>query len=184
MDATDTLLLIDTCGEIGSVALLKGERLMAEAALPERMASAGLLGAVRQLLADRGMALPALTAIGVVNGPGSFTGVRVGLAVAKGLSEAAGIRLAAVSRLAVLAEAGKVKQGFAALRAGRDQVYVRVVEASERSSEHLMNIGTFAELAKGQPVVYAEASVGAMLPPRLEARFVELTANDAASCVR
>jgi tRNA threonylcarbamoyladenosine biosynthesis protein TsaB len=101
------ILLIDTCGALGSVALVEGggdeARVVARESLPEREASAALLPAVGRLMAGR--ALPALEAVGVVSGPGSFTGVRVGMAAAKGLCEGTGARLVAVSRLAVLADA-------------------------------------------------------------------------------
>ncbi len=60
-------------------------------------------------------------------GPGSFTGIRAGLAAAKGLCEAAGLPLAAVSRLEVLANTAELADGYAALEAGRAEVYVREV---------------------------------------------------------
>ena len=53
--------------------------------------------AIRRLLEARGWKLGELSAVVVVHGPGSFTGVRVGLSAAKGLSEAASIPLIAVS---------------------------------------------------------------------------------------
>lgn len=125
------LLLIDTCGEVGSVALSEGETIAASEMLPERGSSSALLPAVTRLLQAKGWALSKLDGIGVVAGPGSFTGLRVGLAAAKGLCEAASLPLAAVSRLAVLAEAAALVDGFAVLDAGRGEYYVRVMPPGE-----------------------------------------------------
>jgi tRNA threonylcarbamoyladenosine biosynthesis protein TsaB len=65
----------------------------------------------------------------VVGGPGSFTGVRTGLSVAKGLCEACGLKLAVVSRLELLAQASGVEDGVVALDAGRGEYYVRDVRS-------------------------------------------------------
>jgi tRNA threonylcarbamoyladenosine biosynthesis protein TsaB len=65
----------------------------------------------------------------VVAGPGSFTGVRTGLATAKALCEAASLRMAAVSRLAVLADAAGLQDGLTVLDAGRGELYVRDVRS-------------------------------------------------------
>jgi len=101
------LLAIDTCGPSGSVALgrLTGQKIeiLGQIELEGRSYSATLVAAVGELLTRVGIAVRELGAIVVVNGPGSFTGVRVGLSAAKGLCEAAGIRLAVASRLEVLA---------------------------------------------------------------------------------
>jgi tRNA threonylcarbamoyladenosine biosynthesis protein TsaB len=120
------LLLIDTCGETAGVGLFAGDQLTAEEILSAGRASAAIISAIRRLLQRAGWALTRLDAIGVVSGPGSFTGVRTGMAVAKGLCEAAGLRLAAVSRLEVLADAVPAA-ALAALDAGRGEAYVRDV---------------------------------------------------------
>src|SRR5690349_5180126 len=107
------LLLIDTCGAEGSVALAEVEgtpRVVASEVLPGRSASERLVPVIRTLMETEGWDLRDLAAIGVVHGPGSFTGVRVGLSAAKGLSEAGQVPLVAVSRLALLAAAaGEVR---------------------------------------------------------------------------
>jgi tRNA threonylcarbamoyladenosine biosynthesis protein TsaB len=64
-----------------------------------------------------------LDGIVVVNGPGSFTGVRVGVSAAKGLAQGAGIPVVAVSRLEVLSRKSGVPS--AALDAHRGEVYLR-----------------------------------------------------------
>ena len=100
------LLAIDTCGPTGSVALgrLAGRDLeiLGQKELEGRSYSATLVSAVAELLERNQIALKDLGGIVVVNGPGSFTGVRVGLSAVKGLAEPAQIPVVALSRLLVL----------------------------------------------------------------------------------
>jgi tRNA threonylcarbamoyladenosine biosynthesis protein TsaB len=147
------VLVIDTCGEVGSVALCNGELVVAAEMLVARGSSSALLPAVARLLAVQGWGLAELDGVGVVSGPGSFTGVRVGLAAAKGLCEAAGLPLAAVSRLEVLADAAGLQDGCAVLDAGRGEIYLRVVAAGK---EMLCGLDEARGIAAGGRVVVAE----------------------------
>ena len=153
------LLLIDTCGEVGGVALSEGETIAASEMLPERGSSSALLPAVTRLLQSKGWALSKLDGIGVVAGPGSFTGVRVGLAAAKGLCEAASLPLAAVSRLAVLAEAAALVDGYAVLDAGRGEYYFRIVRPGEEAQDALCHRDDLLVKADARRVVVAEAKL-------------------------
>ena len=85
------LLAIDTCGPSGSVALGRfheGEiEVLGQVELEGRSYSATLVDAVAELLSENKIDLSKLAAIVAVNGPGSFTGVRVGLSAVKGLAE-------------------------------------------------------------------------------------------------
>ncbi|HVT99056.1 MAG TPA: tRNA (adenosine(37)-N6)-threonylcarbamoyltransferase complex dimerization subunit type 1 TsaB, partial [Acidobacteriaceae bacterium] len=77
------LLSIDTCGATGTVALarLADDKiaLLAQAELPGKTYSARLVSTIRDLLAANDLQLAALEAIVVTTGPGSFTGIRIGL---------------------------------------------------------------------------------------------------------
>jgi tRNA threonylcarbamoyladenosine biosynthesis protein TsaB len=97
------ILLIDTCGATGSIALAGADSSPAVASLPGRSAAERLVPAIHSLATHSGLGLGQLDAIAVVHGPGSFTGVRVGLSAAKGLCHALNLPLVAISRLAVLA---------------------------------------------------------------------------------
>jgi tRNA threonylcarbamoyladenosine biosynthesis protein TsaB len=150
------LLLIDTCGSEGSVALadMGTGGVVASRSLPGRSASERLLPEVRELMAGAGWKLRELDAIAVVHGPGSFTGVRVGLSAAKGLSEAGGVGLIAVSRLAVLSGlAGASGRVAAVLDAGRGEFYLGVYEGGRCVLEALLAGDEFAEAVKGAEVV-------------------------------
>ncbi len=96
--------------------------------LPPRTAGTHLTVALRELFGPNGPA--GLRAIVVVRGPGSFTGMRIGLSAAKALSEATGTPLMAVSRLAVLARRSGAQA--VALDAGRGRVYLRLATGEER----------------------------------------------------
>lgn len=122
------LLGIDTCGPSGTVALGRLEagrvEILGQTELAGRSYSATLVPAVAELLERAGTSLEHIHALVAVSGPGSFTGVRVGLSAAKGLAEAAGLPVVAVSRLEVLA--ARAETGAAALDAHRGEVFLRV----------------------------------------------------------
>lgn len=142
------LLGIDTCGPRGSVALARATAgalsILGERALEGRSYSATLTTAIVSLVAEAGVALADLGGIVVVNGPGSFTGVRIGVSTAKGLAEGLALPVVAVSRLAVLAAASGVPS--AALDAHRQELFLRLEQPDAVATELLAGAGELAAL--------------------------------------
>ena len=133
------LLLMNTCGLEGVVALAEDAAIVATEPLPGRGSSEHLIPAVRRLMDGRQWKVRELAAIAVVIGPGSFTGVRVGLSAAKGLCEAGAVGMLAMSRLAlVAAAAGDAGEVVALLDAGRGEYYCGVYRNGMRVSEDLV----------------------------------------------
>lgn len=166
----ERLLLIDTVGAAPGAVLTEEDRVIASATFPLRSASAALLHELKRMLGEAGLDLRQLSGIGVVSGPGSFTGVRTGLALAKGLCEVTGLPLASISRLAVLAEATHLQEGFAVLDAGRGDLYVREERRTESAREWLVTMDEFVRAVAGAPIVVAEERMAEMLDavaPRL-----------------
>jgi tRNA threonylcarbamoyladenosine biosynthesis protein TsaB len=94
------VLGIDTSTILGGVALAEGPRLLGESRCDARAAaSERILPQIERLLEDLGLGRAAIGRIGVALGPGSFTGVRVGLATAKGLALGFGVPVLGVSSL-------------------------------------------------------------------------------------
>ena len=122
------MLGIDMCGVRGTIALSRivngAAEMLGERELPERNEAATILGAIEHLLVQAGLSVREIGAILVVDGPGSFTGVRVGVGAALGLSEGLAVPIARVSRLTVLAWLGKCDA--AVLDAHRGEVYLKV----------------------------------------------------------
>ena len=95
-DAPGLLLAIETATRHTSVALLRGGALLAEEAPPPEVPTAEcLLPAIDALLAGAGVPLSRVGACAVSVGPGSFTGLRIGVATAKGLFFGSGLPVAA-----------------------------------------------------------------------------------------
>ena len=163
------ILLINTAGSEGNVALADTEIwpavLMAEL-LPGRTSSERLVPAVRRLMEARGWRLHELAAVVVVHGPGSFTGVRVGLSAAKGLSEAGGVGLIAVSRLALLAACadGGGEPVHAVLDAGRGEFYYGEYVGRQCLREALIGEQDLRAAVAGGVVVVCEVKVAEALP--------------------
>lgn len=119
------IVALDSATQVGSVALLEGSRLIAERRVdePQRHA-ATLLAALDDLLGSTGERLDDYELIALSVGPGSFTGLRVGLALALGLCFGTSRRILPVSTLAALARAaGDAPRVAPMLDARRGQIY-------------------------------------------------------------
>ncbi|HET7506037.1 MAG TPA: tRNA (adenosine(37)-N6)-threonylcarbamoyltransferase complex dimerization subunit type 1 TsaB [Kofleriaceae bacterium] len=98
------ILGLDTATSTAGIAILDGEQVVAEGRHDTRGRGADLLVAIDELCRRAQVAPGALDAIAIGAGPGSFTGLRIGMATAKGIAFAAGRPLWAVSSLAALAD--------------------------------------------------------------------------------
>lgn len=185
----DGLLLgIDTCGPMGSVALgrFSGDlvEILGEIELEGRSYSATLVAAVGNLLKLGGVALNEVGAIVAVNGPGSFTGVRVGLSAVKGMVEVAQIPVVAVSRLEVLA--WKAGVGSAALDAHRHEVFLRIGRVGGATRELLAGVSELAAVeSAGAPIAVCDDMAAGLLSSAWPgAELVRVSAPTAADAMR
>lgn len=127
------LLGVDTCGAMGSIALARLQNdaleLLGEKEIQGGELSVALVQGIADLLAEAGIAVHDLAGITAVAGPGSFTGIRVGLAAVKGLAEAANLPVVTASRLALLAD--EAEASCAVLDAHRGQFYCGMYNSGE-----------------------------------------------------
>jgi len=121
---------IDTATVRGSIALADAQRIECEVRLEARAWHArDLLEQIDGMLERLGHAPAGLNGIGVAVGPGSFTGVRIGMATGKGMAYALNIGLAGLSTLEALALAARFDRKMdsgrlcSAIDAGRGEVY-------------------------------------------------------------
>jgi tRNA threonylcarbamoyladenosine biosynthesis protein TsaB len=127
------VLAIDTTGESGSIALVGEQGLLEEVALdsPDGFAHV-LFGEIERLLSRHNLILDQVDVFASASGPGSFTGVRVGLTAVKGLAAATGRKVVAVSNLQALAWYGSRPLRAVVLDARRGEVYGGVYDAALR----------------------------------------------------
>jgi tRNA threonylcarbamoyladenosine biosynthesis protein TsaB len=127
------ILAVDTTGEYGSLALARDGKIVEEVVIhaPKGFAQV-LFGEIEQLLARHSVKTSDIDCFAASSGPGSFTGVRVGLACVKGLAEAVGRPAVAVSNLAALARFGTARLRGAVIDARRDQIYGAVYDSEGR----------------------------------------------------
>jgi len=122
------VLGIDTSGRTGSVALLSGD--VREERFEEGMIhGVAMAPAVKRLLAEAGLAARDLDLITVGRGPGSYTGVRVGVAFAKSLAFSAGVPIVGVSSFDAIAANAPADRVTAVVRnARRGAFYLAVYD--------------------------------------------------------
>ena len=169
------LLVTDTSGKNGSVALARvtpgqsGVEIVEVVPLAGGAFSAQLVPQIAALLEKHGYRKSDLAAFAVVSGPGSFTGLRVGLAAIKALAEALHKPIAAISLLEAVAWSSKARgRVLGALDAGRGDVYVGDYELEPHvhmQSERLLNREEFLAEAKGAEVKSAEATPKTVVTP-------------------
>jgi tRNA threonylcarbamoyladenosine biosynthesis protein TsaB len=106
------LLLIDTASPCCSVGLLNGERVVLRQTEQKKQAAQKVLPLIDEILIEEQLKLSDLAGIGVVSGPGSFTGMRIGVAIAQGLGFANQLPVIPVSTLAALACTAVLESGL------------------------------------------------------------------------
>jgi tRNA threonylcarbamoyladenosine biosynthesis protein TsaB len=121
--------------------------------------SAQLIPQVAALLTKHGLGKNDIEGFAVTSGPGSFTGLRVGLAAIKALAEVLAKPIAAVSMLEAVAAAQNGGRAMSALDAGRSEVYVGEYLDGIVVNESLLTVAEFLEAAKGWPVITPDASL-------------------------
>ncbi|HEU4333089.1 MAG TPA: tRNA (adenosine(37)-N6)-threonylcarbamoyltransferase complex dimerization subunit type 1 TsaB [Candidatus Eisenbacteria bacterium] len=173
-----SILGIDTASPRGSVALLVDGTLRGRADLEPGGHSSGLAAAAEALARDAGLALSGLSGIAVSRGPGSFTGLRIGLAWAKGVAFASGVPLVLVSAHEAAARAA---------RDASDRARITVTTGERKEVQVALWAAPGAEEARGArpeaiegPVSVPEADAADRVRELAGARpYVVLPANDA-----
>lgn len=193
------VLVVDTAGTAGGVLLADVETGEANSAgfevlgfreLPPREFSAQLIAAVAELLGGSPYRLADVDVLGVVTGPGSFTGLRVGVSAVKALAEGAAKPIIAISRLAAMASfVAEQDLVHAVLDAGRGEFYHGIywnggwtcIEESLRCEESLAASMARAPglLIASEPVVLAalQAFRPQAIPPAGALQAVPLIAR-------
>ena len=120
------ILAFETSAKAGSVALLEEQKLLAESYQNTGLThSQTLMVMAEDLLKSSGKTVADITAVAVAEGPGSFTGVRIGVAAAKGFAWGGQLPCYGVSTLEAMAESLGIWQGYVCpcMDARRNQVY-------------------------------------------------------------
>ena len=118
------ILNLDTSTQICSVALALDEELLGLKESHEDKSHASLLALfIKEVLAENEKAISELDAVAVSKGPGSYTGLRIGVSTAKGIAYAAGIPMVAVDTLTSLAM-GAIQGKFFEAPSGKDTLYL------------------------------------------------------------
>jgi len=152
------LLAIDTSGKDGSIGLARCRaadcKIIGLAPLDGGAFSAQLIPQIAALLTMHGVTKQDIGALAATSGPGSFTGLRVGLAAVKALAQVLDKPVAAVSLLEAIASARRGPV-IAAMDAGRKDIYVR----QEDGSESLLTHQEFLAVAHAQPILTPDKSI-------------------------
>ncbi len=148
------ILGIDTSGKSGGVALAEagesGFRVLSSATIEGGTFSAQLVPTVAALLEKSNLGIRDVGGFAAASGPGSFTGLRVGLSAVKGLAEVLHTPIATVSLLEALAtSSGQNGKIIAALDAGRSEVFYGLYEMESGNAtclhEQLLSANEFVE---------------------------------------
>lgn len=163
-------LAVDTTGEWGGAALYRGERCLESVAV-EGTANYSIIlfQAVHALLTRQNLELPLVDLFAVSNGPGSFTGIRVGLAAAQAWAMATGRPARGVNVLDTLLEMAQPATPWAVslLDARRGEFYARVYHRPQSAAASNIPAAAFSPIGEGAALQPAQVA------PFLAARVPE-----------
>lgn len=166
------LLHIDTATEQASVCISREEQILGLISSQEQKNHAGFVQlAIQQLLADNGCTIQELDAIAVTAGPGSYTGLRVGLATAKGIAYALQKPLILVNTLEVMARAVLRDLQEQGIRSATNTLLCPMIDARRMEvftalysldlteiwapQALILENGCFSDLLANQPVIFS-----------------------------
>jgi tRNA threonylcarbamoyladenosine biosynthesis protein TsaB len=137
------ILAIETATRAGSVALARGREILCSV-IGDATASHSndLVSSVEKTLGDAGVKLTDVDLFAAAVGPGSFTGLRIGLATVKSFAVCTGKRCAGVSTLAAIAHAaGESERTVSLLPAGRGEVFAQLFSVDDGDVQDLDSAG-------------------------------------------
>jgi tRNA threonylcarbamoyladenosine biosynthesis protein TsaB len=170
------ILAIDTTHEFGSIALLADGELLEETLLHAEQGFGQILyGHLSRLLDRHGCNVQDIDCFAAASGPGSFTGVRIGLACVKGLAEAAARPVVAVSNLQALAAFGTAPLRATVLDARRGEIYGAVYDADLNavSPEVVMKFPQWLESLPSGPLEFISTDFSPFRAALAGTRFAE-----------
>jgi len=142
------ILALDTTTISGSVALLDGARLVGEISSAAALShSERLLASVDLLLKQNGLTIGGMDGFAVAAGPGSFTGIRIGLSTVKAFAFASGKPVAAVSTLEALAwklRESPLRLAAPVVDAKKGEIYAALFEAAKKGVKEIIPQGAYS----------------------------------------
>jgi len=183
-DAPPLILSIDTATQITSVAVTTGTRVLALcSATQEATNAARLLGCVDQVFRESTFTLKDISVLAATIGPGSFTGLRTGLATIKAFAATLNIPLAPIPTLhaIAIAEGAPRRRIVALLPAGRKEIFAQIlsfddsldiVELSE--PRHVTPDRMLHEIVDAEPSIMFVGDGARLCLNQLQARAKEL----------
>lgn len=143
--AKEYWLGIETTGPMGGAALVENDRVLAERFFPVVAThSEKLLPGISVLMEDLDVTGDRIAGIAVSAGPGSYTGLRIGIATAQGLASGWNAGLAAVGTLRILAASLKTAEPvLACIRARKNEIFAAVYSGSSPSADILVKAGVY-----------------------------------------
>lgn len=172
----DVVLAIDAGSPIVSVAVGIGSRVVAQHSLELRESSSRLMELLDSLLRQAGLSVSDLTAVVGLEGPGSFTGLRVGFATLQGLALSLSIEAGVVSTLRVLAslESAESLPTVACVDALREEWMVQTYSLAQPTEQaHLVSADDLSSLVPANFVGFGVTRLRDQLPHEARSTFTE-----------
>ncbi|MFY7899815.1 MAG: tRNA (adenosine(37)-N6)-threonylcarbamoyltransferase complex dimerization subunit type 1 TsaB [Chitinophagaceae bacterium] len=156
------LLHIDTSTEFASVALSNNQEIIGFATHDQQKNHGAFLQPAIQLICNEaGISLSQINAVVVANGPGSYTGLRIGLSSAIGLCYALNIPLITISTLQIIAAAAKDSYALEAER--NELIFCPMIDARRMEVFTALYDNTLNIIEKEQPLILSENSFSTYL---------------------
>ena len=162
-----TILAIDTTSDLGSIAIVESDHVIEEVVLePGDKFAHVLFGEIQNLLARHGLKLADIEGFASASGPGTFTGVRVGLTAVKGFAETMARKVVAVSNLKAMSSFGTRELRAPWIDARRGEIYGAIYSSAlelVRDETVMKQDDWFASLPGGVEILFTPRPLAAAI---------------------